>query len=169
MKGRLNSTVWMVIGINAAALVGVLALAYNAGSNAHNVATAGSFPMTLVGAGILAVVASFVFVSLLMIFAADHFGRLARRLEDEEQLRQLAVQELAHRLKNKIATIQAIISVQLRDQPQLRRDILDRLGALTAADRLIEAAARRGRILQVGHLERFNPAVLELERAGRTR
>ena len=32
------------------------------------------------------------------------------------------------------------------------------------AGRLIEAAERNGRILQVGHLERFNPAVLELER-----
>ena len=30
---------------------------------------------------------------------------------------------------------------------------------LAAADRLIEAAERQGRILQVGHLERFNPAV----------
>jgi predicted dehydrogenase len=35
---------------------------------------------------------------------------------------------------------------------------------LASADRLIEAAARAGRILQVGHLERFNPAVLALER-----
>jgi predicted dehydrogenase len=35
---------------------------------------------------------------------------------------------------------------------------------LASADRLIGAAERRGRILQVGHLERFNPAVLELER-----
>jgi predicted dehydrogenase len=34
---------------------------------------------------------------------------------------------------------------------------------LASADRLIEAAARAGRILQVGHLERFNPAVLALE------
>ena len=32
-----------------------------------------------------------------------------------------------------------------------------------AAARLIDAAARHGRILQVGHLERFNPAVLALE------
>ncbi len=31
------------------------------------------------------------------------------------------------------------------------------------ADRLAEAAARTGRILQVGHLERFNPAVIALE------
>jgi predicted dehydrogenase len=34
---------------------------------------------------------------------------------------------------------------------------------LASADRLIETASRRGRILQVGHLERFNPAVLALE------
>jgi predicted dehydrogenase len=32
------------------------------------------------------------------------------------------------------------------------------------ADRLIDAAEKNGRILQVGHLERFNPAVVELER-----
>src|SRR5439155_23233698 len=35
---------------------------------------------------------------------------------------------------------------------------------LASATRLIEAAERRQRILQVGHLERFNPAVTELER-----
>jgi predicted dehydrogenase len=35
---------------------------------------------------------------------------------------------------------------------------------LDAAGRLVEAAERHGRILQVGHLERFNPAVVELER-----
>jgi predicted dehydrogenase len=39
--------------------------------------------------------------------------------------------------------------------------------SLASADRLIAAAARYGRILQVGHLERFNPAVLELERRAR--
>src|SRR5579862_664349 len=31
---------------------------------------------------------------------------------------------------------------------------------LAAADRLVLAAERHGRILQVGHLERFNPAVM---------
>jgi predicted dehydrogenase len=35
---------------------------------------------------------------------------------------------------------------------------------VASASRLVEAAERRGRILQVGHLERFNPAVMELER-----
>ena len=34
---------------------------------------------------------------------------------------------------------------------------------LAGAKALVEAAERRGRILQVGHLERFNPAILALE------
>jgi predicted dehydrogenase len=34
---------------------------------------------------------------------------------------------------------------------------------LEEADRLVDAAERNGRILQVGHLERFNPAVIALE------
>ncbi|HVW11946.1 MAG TPA: Gfo/Idh/MocA family oxidoreductase [Bryobacteraceae bacterium] len=36
--------------------------------------------------------------------------------------------------------------------------------SVVEADRLVQAAARHNRILQVGHLERFNPAVVELER-----
>jgi predicted dehydrogenase len=36
---------------------------------------------------------------------------------------------------------------------------------LEEADRLVETAERNGRILQVGHLERFNPAVIALEQA----
>jgi len=87
---------------------------------------------------------TFAFLSFPIVYAADYFRRLAKRLEDEEYLRQLAVRELAHRLKNKIATIQAIISVQLRDQPQVRSDILSRLQALTATDQLIEDANGRG-------------------------
>jgi two-component sensor histidine kinase len=56
----------------------------------------------------------------------------------------LAVEELAHRLKNKIASIQSIISYQLREQPQLRDDIIARLVALSATDDLIMAAQGRG-------------------------
>jgi predicted dehydrogenase len=38
---------------------------------------------------------------------------------------------------------------------------------LASADRLIETAQKNGRVLQVGHLERFNPAVLALEQVVR--
>ena len=40
--------------------------------------------------------------------------------------------------------------------------------SLAEADRLIESAIAHSRILQVGHLERYNPAVLALEKAATT-
>ena len=46
----------------------------------------------------------------------------------------MAVEELAHRLKNKIATIQSIVSYQLRGNPELRDAIVDRLVALSGTD-----------------------------------
>lgn len=38
---------------------------------------------------------------------------------------------------------------------------------LASADRLIHAAESHGRVLQIGHLERFNPAVIALEKVAR--
>ena len=52
MKGRLSSTVWMLVGINAVALIGVLALAYNAGK-AHTGSDIAGLPMMLIGAAVL--------------------------------------------------------------------------------------------------------------------
>ena len=58
------------------------------------------------------------------------------------------MEELAHRLKNKIASIQSIISYQLREQPRLRDDIIARLVALAATDDLIMTAQSRGASLR---------------------
>ena len=65
-------------------------------------------------------VLDYVFVSLLIVWAVDHYRRISNRLEDEEKFRKLTVDELAHRLKNKLATIQSIISFQLREEPPVR-------------------------------------------------
>jgi two-component sensor histidine kinase len=78
--------------------------------------------------------------SALIVWATDYNRRLSQRLVDEERFRELAVRELAHRLRNKIATIQSIISFQLRDSPQVRDRLLNRLTALSNTDRLIEDA-----------------------------
>lgn len=86
----------------------------------------------------------YVLASMLMIWGADYFRSLSKRLEDEEAFRKLAVRELAHRLKNKTSTIQAIISIQLRDHPQIRDDLLGRLMAFAATDALIEDAQGQG-------------------------
>lgn len=75
---------------------------------------------------------------------ADRYRRLLDRLEDEDELRKLAVGELAHRLKNKIATIQSVIDIRLRDDPQTRNAILSLLNSLSATDDLIMATQGKG-------------------------
>ena len=94
---------------------------------------------------------TYLVASLLIVWGADHYRRLMRRLEneeklhkDEEKFRKLAVEELAHRLKNKLATIQSIISFQLRDELNIRDAILSRLTALSATDDLIIATQGQG-------------------------
>ncbi|HET7382668.1 MAG TPA: DUF4118 domain-containing protein [Pseudolabrys sp.] len=84
--------------------------------------------------------AGFLFACALIIQGGGHTRKLMKRLEDEEKFRKLAVEELGHRLRNKLATIQSIISFQLREEPQVRDAILPRLSALSATDDLILAA-----------------------------
>jgi two-component sensor histidine kinase len=81
---------------------------------------------------------------LIIVWAAEHYRRLTKRLEDEQKFRELAVDELAHRLKNKVATIQSIVSLRLREDPQARDEIVKCLGSLKATDDLIIAAQGQG-------------------------
>ena len=86
-----------------------------------------------------------------IVWGADSYRRLVRqhrdltvRLRDEQKFGKVVVEELAHRLKNKIATIQSIVSYQLRRQPELRDAIVGRLVALSGTDDLIMAAQGHG-------------------------
>jgi K+-sensing histidine kinase KdpD len=53
---------------------------------------------------------AYLITCLIIVWTAEHYRRLTKRLEDEQKFRELAVEELAHRLKNKVATIQSIVS-----------------------------------------------------------
>ena len=104
--------------------------------------------------------------ALIIVWAADHYRKLTKRLEDEEKFRALAVEELAHRLKNKVATIQAIVAMRLREDPQTREEILRCFGSLKATDDLIIAAQGRGaRIgdILLAELRPYNPARVVIE------
>ena len=90
----------------------------------------------------------YLIAALMIVAGADYCRRLAKSLKDEEELRNLTVKELDHRLKNKVATIQAIIALQLRGNATVRDAIFQRLGALSSADTLIEAANGKGAILR---------------------
>jgi two-component sensor histidine kinase len=75
--------------------------------------------------------------SAVIIWGAEQYRRLVRQFEQEEAYRQILVDELGHRLQNKLATIHAILRYELRDQRDIRDRISGRLQALSATDELI--------------------------------
>lgn len=73
----------------------------------------------------------------LIVLAGEHYRRVIRRLDEEEHYRRLVVDELNHRLRNKLTVVHAILGHELQAHPQARAKILDRLQALAAADQLL--------------------------------
>ena len=100
--------------------------------------------------------ALYLIASLAIVWSANHYAALTNRLKEEEEFRKLAVEELAHRLKNKVATIQAIVSSRLRDYPQARDTVLKMLASLSNTDELIVSSQGQG-----AHLKQILLAELE--------
>ena len=83
-------------------------------------------------------------VCALTIWGVEHYRSIvahqrgiAKRLAREEEYRKLIVDELQHRLKNKLSTIHAVLHQVLSDQPQIWSSVDGRLRALSATDDLI--------------------------------
>lgn len=83
-------------------------------------------------------------VCAIMIWGIEHYRSIAsqqrevsKRLIREEEYRKLMVDELQHRLKNKLSTIHAVLHQVLHDQPQVWASIDQRMRALSATDDLI--------------------------------
>jgi two-component sensor histidine kinase len=86
----------------------------------------------------------YVVVCALTIWGIEHYRSIAsqqrdisKRLIREEEYRKLVVDELQHRLKNKLSTIHAVLHQVLHDQPQVWNSIDQRMRALSATDDLI--------------------------------
>lgn len=80
----------------------------------------------------------------LTIWGVEHYRSIAsqqrgiaRRLIREEEYRKLVVDELQHRLKNKLSTVHAVLHQVLADQPQVWASIDQRIRALSKTDDLI--------------------------------
>jgi two-component sensor histidine kinase len=72
-----------------------------------------------------------------IVWAAEQYRHVVRRLDEEQQHRRLIVDELRHRLRNKLAVVQAVLSHELRAHEDVRAKIGDRLKALAHADELL--------------------------------
>src|SRR4051812_47572780 len=68
---------------------------------------------------------------------ASHYHEISERLTEEETYRKLVVDELQHRLKNKLSTIHAVLHQVLHNQPQVWASVDPQLRALSATDDLI--------------------------------
>lgn len=119
------------IGIATALLGGALGATVNFGDTTADFAR-------------MALMAIYLIVSGLTIWGIEHYRSIAsqqreisRRLILEEEYRKLVVDELQHRLKNKLSTVHAVIHQVLHDQPQIWVRIDQRLRALLAIDDLI--------------------------------
>jgi two-component sensor histidine kinase len=86
----------------------------------------------------------FAIVAALTIWGVEHYRSMAakqreisKRLIREEEYRKLLVDELQHRLKNKLSTVHAVLHQVLQNQPQVWESIDHRMRALAATDELI--------------------------------
>jgi two-component sensor histidine kinase len=119
------------VGVLTAIMGGLLGIAVN-----FSAATADSAR--------LALLMIFWAVCGLTIWGVDHYRSIAsqqrgiaKRLTQEEEYRKLVVDELQHRLKNKLSTIHAVLHQVLADQPQIWASIDQRIRALSKTDDLI--------------------------------
>jgi two-component sensor histidine kinase len=126
------------IGIATALAGGVLGMTLNFG---HESADFARFTLLVI----------FLLVSGLTIWGVEHYRSLAaqqreiaKRLIQEEAYRKLVVDELQHRLKNKLSTIHAVLHQVLRNEPQIWASVDQRVRALSATDELIASADGTG-------------------------
>lgn len=99
----------------------------------------------------LALSVIYMVVCSLTIWGVEHYRSVAAnqreisaQLIQEEAYRKLIVDELQHRLKNKLSTIHAVLHQVLQDQPQIWASIDQRMRALSATDDLIAKIDGRG-------------------------
>jgi K+-sensing histidine kinase KdpD len=86
-------------------------------------------PLDLTGVDAVSVLL-YLAASAVIVWGAEQYRRLVRQLEQQESYRQILVDELGHRLQNKLATIHAILRYELRDHRDIRDRISGRLQAL---------------------------------------
>jgi two-component sensor histidine kinase len=99
----------------------------------------------------LALMLLYLIVCGLTIWGIEHYRsiasqqrQIAKRLGQEEEYRKLVVDELQHRLKNKMSTIHAVLHQVLQDRPEIWASIDPRIRALSATDDLIARVEGRG-------------------------
>ena len=80
----------------------------------------------------------------LVLAAAESYRRLAHLYYETEHRNRLVIDELNHRVRNKLATVQAILGFELKDNKEVWDAISRRLAAIIKTDDLIIESNGRG-------------------------
>jgi two-component sensor histidine kinase len=86
--------------------------------------------------------------SAVIIWAAQSYRALLSRLREEHEQRQLLNYEFAHRIKNTLAIVQAVIGQTLRNEPSAISELNARIAALAATNDLLIKSEWRGAFMQ---------------------
>jgi two-component sensor histidine kinase len=95
--------------------------------------------------------------SAVIIWAAKSYRDLLARLREEQDRRQLLNHELAHRIKNTLAIVQAVARQTLRDQPATLGKLNNRIAALAATNDLLIKSEWGGAFLKEILASEFAP------------
>ena len=106
------------------------------------------FSMSSLTTADLVSVGLFFFAALAIIWIADRYRAVLRRLDEEESYRKVVVEELGHRVKNKLATVYAILRHELRGHRDVWESAAGRLRALSAADDFLVTGEGEGVALE---------------------
>ena len=90
----------------------------------------------------------YLFAGGLIVWTTNQYRLVVARIDEEENYRRIVVDELGHRMKNKLATVYAILRHELRDQPDIWDSVSGRLHALSSADDLLSRGENGGVSLQ---------------------
>jgi len=104
--------------------------------------------------------------SSVIIWAAKSYRDLLWRLREEQKTRQLLNHELAHRIKNTLTIVQAVVNQTLRDQPAVLGKLNDRIAALAGTNDLLIESAWRGAFLKkilAGKFAPYDPSRFRLD------
>jgi two-component sensor histidine kinase len=82
--------------------------------------------------------------SVVIIWTAESYRSLLEQLRQEQARRQLLNRELVHRMKNLLASVQAILRQSLRNQGALLDTVTARLAVLGATNELLLDSERQG-------------------------
>jgi two-component sensor histidine kinase len=95
--------------------------------------------------------------SVVIIWAAESYRSLLRRLREEEASRELLNHELNHRIKNILASVQAIVYQTLYDQNEIRDRTIARITSLAGTHNALAKSNWRDASLREILVREFTP------------